>query len=92
MFPREIICYIFSFQEMYRYFLISNTLHSLKKIKETLCKFHPTSVRHVKLPITKTKYYQIVVYVNYFYLIFIFEINIINKYKHKEILFFKYNE
>ena len=69
MFPREIIWYIFLFQEIYLYFLISNTLHSLKKIKETLGTYHPPKIdgsppylSSVTLPITKTKYYDIFLY------------------------------
>ena len=44
MFPREIVWYIFSFQKMYRYFCISNTFYSLKKIKELLRNFRPAVI------------------------------------------------
>ena len=68
MFPREIVWYIFSFQERYRYFLTFNTLLSLKKIKETLRKYHPISYQYIDfpsglfqavLPITKNKQYEL---------------------------------
>ena len=72
-FPREIVRYIFSFQEIYWYFCISNTLYSLKKIKETLSTFHPpdkyplalNSLQQMNactLPITKNKAYYIQVW------------------------------